>query len=86
MWGESLDTHTSKGNMQMKRDIVFVLSVFLLAFSEIVAYNLGAERSLNECKDDILIRDVQMKSMLAIERRLRHKGIKLETPATLEDN
>ena len=70
----------------MKRDIVFVLSVFLLAFSEIVAYNLGAERTLNECKDDILIRDIQLKSMVAVERRLRRKGIKLETPATLEDN
>lgn len=61
----------------MKRLIDFIY-ILTLAMSYVLVYDIARTRETNNCKDEVLIRDIQMKSMLAIERRMRSKGIKWE--------
>lgn len=54
----------------MKRDILSFFGIIILGTTYVVAYDFGRISKLSECHDEILVRDIQMKSMLAIERRL----------------
>ena len=60
----------------MKSDIAFFSMVVILSLTEIAAYDLGSIRSTNSCKEDITLRDIQIRSMVAVEKKLKYHGYK----------
>jgi hypothetical protein len=59
----------------MNKLIEFTL-IILLALSYVIVYDMARLREQGNCKDEVLIRDIQLKSMVEQERKLRHYGWK----------
>ena len=57
----------------MHSTIVVVLAslIILSGMEEIMAYDLGYTRAVNSCKEDIMIRDVQLHSLMMVEKKIK---------------
>lgn len=63
--------------MQKILEYCILISVAgFLGLSYIAVYDLSAARKENSCKDDTMVRDIQIKSLIAIEKRMKQKGYK----------
>ena len=58
--------------------LLHALSIIVLALSYILVYDLARDRKANECRDEVEIRNVQIRSMIMIEKRLKSKGFKIK--------
>jgi hypothetical protein len=54
-------------------DIFFIL---FLAISYVAVYDLARVRENNMCKDDIVIRDTQLKMMMTAQRKIPKSTLK----------